>query len=126
MIVGIGTDIVEIQRIKNVIENNTKFLERVYTDKELDYAVSDKKIKYNILAGMWAAKEAFAKATGKGFRSFSLKDVEVLHNELGKPYLDLYNVAFVEAGGTNVHISISHSEITAVAYCIIEKCEVNK
>lgn len=120
MIVGIGTDIVEIERIKKSCMDNPRFKLRVFTQKELAYALRGKKINYSTLAAMWAAKEAYAKATGKGFRGFGLRDVEVLRNELGAPYLKLYNKAADYSDEQSVHLSISHSDISAIAFCIIE------
>ncbi len=120
MILGIGVDLVEIERIKKAIEKNPRFLERVFTQKEIEYATHGDQIKFRSLAGMWAAKEAFAKATGKGFRDFALKDVEVFHDELGAPTIVLHNNALADAVGASVHLSISHSDSMATAYCIIE------
>lgn len=120
MIFGIGTDVVEIEKIKRAIEKNPKFLEKVYTHLELEYSTRNGKLMYNSLAGMWAAKEAFAKATGMGFREFFLKDVEIIHNWLGAPCIKLYNKA-KEFDNKKIHLSISHSDFVAVAYCIIEE-----
>lgn len=120
MIVGIGTDIVEISRIRAAIEKNPRFLEKVFTQAEIAYATTQGAVRYESLAGMWAAKEAFAKATKKGFRDFGFRDVEVLHDTMSAPYLQLYRKATLSAGDV-VHISISHSDQTAVAYCIIER-----
>lgn len=120
MILGIGVDLVDISRIKRAIERNPRFLARVYTQQELSYATNEEKLKFRSLAGMWAAKEAFAKATGQGFRDFALNDVEVLHDALSAPTLKLHNKALVYAVGTRIHLSISHSEDMATAYCVIE------
>lgn len=121
MVVGVGIDIVEIGRIKEAIMKNDRFLSRVFTENERDYAIVENQIKFSSLAGMWAAKEAYAKATGKGFREFSLKDVEVLHDDLSAPYLKLHRQAAANLADARVHISISHSDFMATAYCIIEK-----
>ncbi len=120
MIWGIGTDIVEIERIKKACKNNPRFLTRVFTEKELEYGVSGARVNYSTLASMWASKEAYAKATGRGFRGFGFKDVEVDHNELGAPYLRLYRGALQYSQGKNIHLSISHSDTSAVSFCIIE------
>ncbi len=122
MIVGIGTDIIEISKVRQAIENNPRFLERVFTSKELEYAIRGEKISYESLAGMWAAKEAYAKATGEGFRNFALKDVEVLHNEISAPSLRLHRGADCHPE-SNIFISISHSDSMATAFCIIERKE---
>ncbi|MDO5063173.1 MAG: holo-ACP synthase [Peptostreptococcaceae bacterium] len=121
MIVGMGTDIIEISRIQKAITNNDRFLSRVFTENEIRYAVTQDKIRFRSLAGMWAAKEAYAKATGKGFREFAMKDVEVLHDQFSAPYLKLHRQALIYSAEAKVHISISHSEDFAIAYCIIER-----
>lgn len=121
MIVGMGTDIIEISRIQKAITDNDRFLSRVFTENEIRYAVTQDKIRFHSLAGMWAAKEAYAKATGKGFREFAMKDVEILHDQFSAPYLKLYRQALIYSVEAKVHISISHSEDFAIAYCIIER-----
>ena len=120
MIAGIGVDIVEIDRIKEACQKNSRFMTRVFTEAELAYAIKDEKINYQSLAGMWAAKEAYAKASGQGFRTFKLKDVEVIRNQLGAPSLQLYKKASDYSDNKAVHLSISHSDISAIAFCIIE------
>ena len=85
----------------------------------MEYSSRNGKLIYNSLAGMWAAKEAFAKATGLGLRDFFLKDIEILHDELGAPYIKLYNKAKIFEQ-KQIYISISHSDTVAVAYCLIE------
>ncbi len=123
MILGIGTDMVEIARIRQAIERNEAFLHRVFTENELAYAVAGNKIRYPSLAAMWAAKEAFSKASGKGFRDFSPRSVELLHDESGAPYLVLHGNARGYSEGNKVHISLSHTRDMAIGYCIIEKTE---
>ena len=120
MIVGIGTDIIEIQKIQQAIEKNPRFLERVFTSEELEYAIRGEKVSYESLAGMWAAKEAYAKATGQGFRNFALRDVEVMHNKISAPYLRLHRAADCQ-DENNIWLSISHSDSMATAFCIIER-----
>jgi len=113
MILGVGTDLVEINRIKN---NYLRLAERVLTDKELKLfsEFQNEKRKLEYLAGRFAAKEAYAKALGTGIGDVSFKDIEVLHDELGKPYINVQN-------DTKVHLSISHTEQYAIAFVIIEK-----
>lgn len=123
MIVGVGVDIVEIERIKKSYLKNPRFLTRVFTGEEIDYARKGEELNYNSLAAMWASKEAYAKATGQGFRGFGLRDVEVVRDDLGAPSLRLYNQAASFCQDRNVHLSISHSDISAIAFCIIESKE---
>ena len=118
MIVGIGTDIVEIDRI---LENSNldRFIEKYFTSEE---ARLFSKKKYSI-AGNFATKEAVAKVFGTGVRDFSLKDIEVLRDELGKPYVNLYNKASHIAKDLHIdriHVSISDTNRYAIAYAIGE------
>jgi len=115
MINGIGTDIIEISRIKSAISKE-KFLKKVYTDKEIELI---KKQGVSTAAVNFAAKEAVAKAFGTGFRGFGLKDIEILRNNLGCPYVVLHGVAKDLTGGKNINISLSHCKEYAVAFVIL-------
>ncbi|MBM6839885.1 holo-ACP synthase, partial [Clostridium saudiense] len=88
MILGVGTDIIEIERIKKAIERTPKFLEKTFTEKEIELFKS-KAMKVESIAGNFAAKEAISKAIGTGFRGFSLNDLEILRDELGKPIVNI-------------------------------------
>ena len=74
-IFGIGIDIIEINRIENVLERTPRFLERNFTEKEIDY-FKQKNFKSESIAGNFASKEAISKAIGTGIRGFKLKDIE--------------------------------------------------
>ena len=89
-IFGIGIDIIEINRIENVLERTPRFLERNFTEKEIDY-FKQKNFKSESIAGNFASKEAISKAIGTGIRGFRLKDIEILRDELGKPIVNTYN-----------------------------------
>lgn len=127
MIVGIGTDIIEISRVKKAVSKSS-FLNKVYTDNEQKLFNGK---NYNTLAGNFAVKEAVSKALGTGFSSISPKDIEVLRDLKGKPYVLLYNNANKISKTLNIkkiHVSISHSIEYAIAYVIAEeeiKIEVN-
>ena len=84
-ILGIGVDIIHNKRIKNLIKNH-KFRDRIYSTNELKLSASSKnKIEY--FSKRFAAKEAFAKALGTGFRmNLNFKDIEVINDKMGKPY----------------------------------------
>ena len=86
MILGIGNDIVEIARIEKAISNE-KFKKRVYTEKEIE--ITEKK---GSKAARFSAKEAISKALGTGVRDFNLTDIEILNDELGKPYVVFKNI----------------------------------
>ena len=84
-ILGIGVDIIENKRIKKSIKNS-RFKERVYSSKELKQSTLSKN-KIGYFSKRFAAKEAFAKALGTGFRNnLNFKDIEIINDKLGKPY----------------------------------------
>ena len=119
-IYGIGTDIIEISRIRDAINRTSSFKKKVYTEKEIEY-IEKKKEPYASYAGRFAAKEAVSKALGTGVRGFSLSDVEILNDELGKPNVILYNEILKRAKDLKIQISISHSREYAVSTVIIYK-----
>ena len=84
-ILGIGVDIIENKRIKNSIKN-PKFKKRIYSSKELTQSILSKN-KVGYFSKRFAAKEAFAKALGTGFRmNLNLKDIIIMNDKMGKPY----------------------------------------
>ena len=121
MIYGMGCDITEIARIQRAFGTRERIL-RVFTEKEADYLTGHSER----IAGNFCAKEALAKALGTGFRGFSLKDVEILRDELGRAYMtgDSLRRVLDQLGvreRLKVHISISHEKKFAMATCIIER-----
>ena len=84
-ILGIGVDIIQNNRIKNSIKNR-KFRDRIYSTNEIKFSIFSKnKIEY--FSKRFAAKEAFAKALGTGFRyDLNFKDIEIMNDKFGKPY----------------------------------------
>jgi holo-[acyl-carrier protein] synthase len=123
LIIGIGTDIVDIDRIAELVnQGDNKFLQRVFTEKESQYCQSKKRSAQHF-AARFAAKEAILKALGTGFREVSWLDMEVANDHLGKPEVRLQGKVkelAMELGIANWHISLSHSENTAIAFCIAE------
>ena len=119
-IYGIGTDIIEIERIKEAINRTVTFKQKVYSEKEIEH-IERKKNPYASFAGRFAAKEAVAKAVGTGVRGFSLRDIEILNDNLGKPVVYLYNEIKEVAKGMKIQISISHSREYSVSTVIIYK-----
>ena len=120
MIRGIGTDIVEIGRISNAIKKEF-FLKKAFNDSEIDMAVGRKKDSF--LAGNFATKEAFVKALGTGFRGVELKDLAVLRDELGKPFIKICNNLNRHLQGIDenkIHVSISNTDSLAIAMVVIE------
>ena len=123
MIVGTGCDITEIERIKKA-SANAAFMRRAFSQKEIE-RFEKMRSPYSSMAGAWAAKEAFAKALGTGVRGFSLSEITVSHDDLGKPYLELeknaaYALNGLVSGSAVLHISISHCSDHATAFCVIE------
>ena len=121
MIIGIGTDITEVYRIEKACGTQA-FLMRYFTDKEREIL----KMKYQSIASNFAVKESVAKACGTGFRGFEPKDIEVLRDELGKPFVNLYGKA-KEIADTleinRIHVSISNVKEYAIAYVVAEKIQ---
>lgn len=116
-----GTDIIEIERVKESIENlGENFLERVYTKKEIEYCESKKKQKYQHYAARFAAKEALFKAISWKLEDkyeICWKDIEVLNNNQGRPELKLIGVDLKNI--ENIDISISHCKNYAVANVVV-------
>lgn len=120
MILGIGIDIIEIDRIEKAVLQTEGFLKRVFTENEIKY-FETRKMRFEVIAGNFAAKEAVAKALSVGFRYCDWKDIEVLRDSLGKPYAVLHNNAKnLMAEGCIIHVSISHCHTYAVANAVIE------
>jgi len=122
MVIGIGIDIIEIDRIKTSIENfGDQFLNRIYTKTELDYCLS-KSNKYQHLAARFAAKEAIYKAfsTGMENEELSWQDIEIYNEPNGMPVARLtekFN-SFLTSG-KSLKISISHSRDYVACVAII-------
>ena len=114
MITGVGTDIIEVSRIKRALENRAEFADRMFTPAEKEYCLSGG-IPVQRFAGKFAAKEAVAKSLGT---SLSWQDVEILADANGKPEVRLLNGAAEIAAGRKVMVSISHCHTCAVAYAI--------
>ena len=116
-----GTDIIEIERVKASIEDTDgKFCERVYTEKEIEYCESKKMQKYQHYAARFAAKEAVFKAISKtlsGKYDITWKDIEVLNDENGRPYIKLSEQFANKI--EDIDISISHCKEYAVANVVV-------
>ena len=121
-IVGLGTDIVEIVRIGEMIDRHGEsFLNRIYTADEIRYCQKRKHCN-EAFAGRWAAKEAIMKVLGTGFvRGIGWQDIEVLAEKTGKPYVQMKGGAGEHAkriGIDEVLITISHCRTYATATAI--------
>lgn len=115
---SVGVDLVEISRIIKGCKNQ-RFVDRVYSPAEQKLFCGER-MRYESLAGNWAAKEAFSKSLGTGVRGFKLTDVEILRDELGAPYLRLSGKAkeIAEQRGLRFSVSITHTKELAEAVCI--------
>lgn len=115
-----GIDIIEIERVKQSIEETDgKFCERVYTQKEIEYCESKKVQKHQHYAARFAAKEAVLKAISEMLESkfdIEWKEIEILNDENGRPYVNLLKEGLE---GINIDISISHCKTYAVASVVI-------
>ncbi|MEQ6376702.1 holo-ACP synthase [Bacillaceae bacterium S4-13-58] len=117
MIIGIGIDIVELSRIKDIMERKPSFYQRILSKNESEqFSELLEKRKMEYLAGRFAAKEAFSKAFGTGIGApYQFTDIEVLNEVNGRPFVR------VEGLDAKIFVSISHSERYAVAQVILEK-----
>lgn len=124
MIVGMGADIAEIDRIEAAIARHGQaFLERVFTETEIRYCERHK-AKFERYAARFAAKEAAMKALGTGWRrGVRWRDIEVRNAASGKPGIYFAGVAAEHAerlGARRAHLSITHSGNLALAQVILE------
>lgn len=120
MIYGIGCDILEIGRIAKTKDG---FAERYFTEDE-QKLFSLKKNKPQTIAANFAVKEAFSKALGTGISGFGLRDIEVLRDEKGKPYINLFGKVQELCNKeeiSKIHASISHTDELVMAYVVLEK-----
>ena len=123
MIVGIGIDLVDIERIAKDISSEV-YLRKVFTEAEIAICKTSVNATERF-AGRFAAKEAFMKAIGNGIRQgVWFTQIEVLNYESGQPYVRVTGEAeshLQELGVTNIHISLTHTKSTAAAVIILEK-----
>jgi len=125
-IIGIGIDLVENKRFKLLLKNK-KFLERIFTKNEI--MISKKKNnKTNYFAKRFAAKEAFSKSLGIGFRNnLNFKDIEILNDKMNKPYYSnskiIKNIIYkkFKIKKFNLHLSISDEKDYSIAFTILQK-----
>ena len=121
MIVGIGNDIIEIERVEKAISTEG-FKAKVYTQREIENIIK-RGNRTETYAGIFSAKEAISKAIGTGVREFSLTDLEILNDDLGKPYVivsdKLNKIIQRKKESYQIEIAISHSKKYATAMAII-------
>lgn len=133
MIQGIGCDIAKVDRFKKGEAFLISFINKNFTTKEIDELEKKKKTQNEdflslAVATRFSAKEAVSKALGSGFsQGISLKDIEVVHDELGAPKVNLYNKAkerankIIPNNNYQIHITISNEKEYVSTFAIIEK-----
>ena len=125
MIIGIGTDLVRIDRLERAMSRfGERFAERVFTRRERQLC-SQKKDRFSCFAKRFAAKEALVKAMGTGMRQgVWFRDVEVLNNPLGQPVITLQGQAgwrVGQLGPVKIHVSLSDEGGFALAFVMLER-----
>lgn len=127
MIVSVGVDLIEVERIKRALEDakiGRRFCSRVYTEREIEYCEGKQRGKYESYAARFAAKEAVMKALGRGWGSkVSWLEIEVVPSLGGKPELRLHNKTSELARELGIHdwsLSITHTDRYAMAYVIAQ------
>jgi len=122
MVLGVGTDIIEIDRIKKVFKNrNDRITQKIFTPVEIEYSFSFKD-PYTHLAVRFAAKEAYYKALGEGVLFFN--EIEVVNNGSGKPSLKLYGRTeelWKSRGSPTIHLSLSHINLLGCATVVLDR-----
>ena len=120
MILGLGTDLVEVARFRLAMERRVKLPERLFSDAEREYAFRQKDPSKS-LAARFGAKEAVMKAMGVGLWKFRFRDVEVVRARSGAPSIALTGRAAEladERGVVGWHLSLTHTDTTALAVVI--------
>lgn len=118
-IFGIGTDIIEIDRVKKNIENE-KFIKRIFTENEIEY-FKKKNMKRESIAATFSAKEAISKSIGTGIRGFNFIDIEIIRDEKGRPYVKQYGGFKKFCIDNNIYeikLTLSHCKEYATATAI--------
>ena len=124
MIIGVGIDMIEVDRVIEKIDKKNGFREKIFSEAEIVFCES-KKNKTESYAARFAVKEAFLKATGLGLTlGFTLSEIEVVNDDLGKPSINLMGDIKRKSAENNwnkIHLSISHLKNVACAIVIIEQ-----
>jgi holo-[acyl-carrier protein] synthase len=125
VIVSIGIDIIEVRRIREVLERTPRFAERVFTAAERAYCEARGAVAAQHYAARFAAKEAALKALQTGWRGgIGWRDVEIASRDGGAPYLIFHGQVeelFARSGATVTHLSLSHTTEHAIAQVVLEK-----
>ncbi|TXH60848.1 MAG: holo-ACP synthase [Bacteroidia bacterium] len=124
MIIGIGTDIINVDRVEQKISKNQGFLEWVFATNEIEYCKT-KTYPFQHFAARFAAKEAFFKALGTGWTQQTFfNEVSIVNDEKGKPSIELLGTTAETLSWLKhkkIHLSISHEKDYAQAFVVIEE-----
>src|SRR5260370_31658402 len=125
MIISIGSDIIEVGRVGEIIERTPRFAERVFTEAERTYCESRGAVAAQHYAARFAAKEAALKALQTGWSGgIAWQDIEVTAKESGAPVILFHGRArelYEQTGATSAHLSIAHTSEHAIAEVVLEK-----
>ena len=124
-IIGVGTDIVNISRLKLIIKKNSSFKKRIFSKKEISYC-EKKKLKIACFAKRFAAKEAFSKALGSGItKGIKFNEIEVINDKMGKPNINIYGSSLkiisklLKKKNFNIYLTLSDDNPFATATVIL-------
>ena len=121
-IFGIGTDVIEVERIKNAIENHPRFLKKIWTENEIQYCESKNANRFQSYASRFAGKEAVAKSLHQGLGKFLFfNEIEILDNEFGYPFAMLSGSSyfyFLSNNISDIKVTLSSTRSFCVAYAI--------
>lgn len=124
-IIGVGTDIVNISRLKLIIKKNSSFKKRIFSKKEISYC-EKKKLKIACFAKRFAAKEAFSKALGSGItKGIKFNEIEVINDKMGKPNMNIYGSSLkiisklLKKKNFNIYLTLSDDNPFATATVIL-------
>jgi len=124
MIFGVGTDIIEVDRMEKLLSRGRPYLETIFTQLEIEYC-ENKNRRAEHYAARFAAKEAFLKALGTGWRDgLGFSDIEISNDKQGKPQIQLFGEAkerIQENQIQRISVSLSHIKEMAIAVVIVEK-----
>jgi holo-[acyl-carrier protein] synthase len=125
MVFGIGTDIIEVKRMEQHLHENDALKQKLFTTDEQAYAEKGKVTIWQRYAARFAAKEAFFKALGTGYRyGMAFHEIEVKNDELGKPFIEPHGKVkeYLEKQKVKIiHLTISHVKEMASAFVLLEK-----
>ncbi|GAB4113832.1 MAG: holo-[acyl-carrier-protein] synthase [Candidatus Caldatribacteriota bacterium] len=124
MIIGLGIDLVEINRVEKIIKRwEDVFINRLFTQQEIEYCENKNNNKFQSYAGKFAAKEAFLKALGWGLWKIEWKEIEILNDNKGRPFIRIserIKEIFSQKKIYNHLVSITHTKDYVIAEVLLE------